>query len=149
MEIECLKNFSLLSIDNFNFKPSNFKNNNSSSKKLLILDDLNFPGKEKLSNLFFYESLSLLLKMKKSLKDKNQKIIENILSITYSFYSGNKNIINTLDIWNYVIPYKNSEKIKKWFCENDDYISFLVFNWFLLLYKQIRQIFVKIIIIIF
>lgn len=87
--------------------------------------------------------------MKKSLKDKKQKIIENILSITYSFYSGNKNIINTLDIWNYVIPYKNSEKIKKWFCENDDYISFLVFNWFLLLYKQIRQIFVKIIIIIF
>jgi hypothetical protein len=106
-------------------------------KKSFNLDALNFPGKEKLSNLFFYESLSLLLKMQKLSIEK--KRIENFLEIIYAFYSGNKNIISALDILGYNIPYKNSENIKKCFCENDDFISFLVFNLILLFYKNIPQ----------
>ena len=50
---------------NFSFEPSNGKHIPIYMKKSFNLDALNFPGKEKLSNLFFYESLSLLLKMQK------------------------------------------------------------------------------------
>ena len=122
---------------NFSFEPSNGKHIPIYMKKSFNLDALNFPGKEKLSNLFFYESLSLLLKMQKLSIEK--KRIENFLEIIYAFYSGNKNIISALDILGYNIPYKNSENIKKCFCENDDFISFLVFNLILLFYKNIPQ----------
>ena len=79
---------------NFSFEPSNGKYIPIYMKKSFNLDALNFPGKEKLSNLFFYKSLSLLLKMQKLSIEK--KRIENFLEIIYAFYSGNKNIISAL-----------------------------------------------------
>ena len=67
-------------------------------------------------------------KTSKSLQGKNQKIIENILAVIFAFSSGNKSIINTLDILVYNIPCKNSEKLQKSFSESNDFISFLIFN---------------------
>ena len=87
-----------------------------------------------------YESLSLLLKIQNLPKGKKQKIIENILAVIFIFYSGNKSIINTLDISGYNIPCKNSEKLQKCFSETDAFnLDILDIS---LLYDYIKYLFV-------
>jgi len=144
MKNNFLNDLCTFSVDNFNFDPSTGKNAiilSKKPKKLFSLDELNFPGNETISNLFFCESLSLLLKMKNLSTQENKKIVYSFLQIIYAFYSGNKEIITSLDILGYIIPYKNAENIEKCFCESDDYISFIVFNLILILYKQIPRSF--------
>ena len=141
-----LKDLNAFIMINFKFDPStgqNVINLPKKMKKKYNLNDLKFPGNNKLSNYFYYESLSLLLKMQNLSKGKKEDIIGNFLQIVYTFYNqGKETIIPSLDILGYIIPYKDSKKIKNCFCENDDdFISFLIFNLVLLNYKKIHQSF--------
>ena len=74
METEFLDNFLQFSVENFNFDPSTCKISFNYHKTIINLEDLNFPRNEKLVNLFFYECLSLLLKLQNLYKEKIKKL---------------------------------------------------------------------------
>ena len=150
MERKFLENYCNFCIDNFEFNPSNLKpqkNILSSTKTFSFqkskIQTLNFPETQDLSNIFLYQSLILLLKSSESFKTNNKKLIRDILSYIYEYYEGSLDIIEIFNSMEYSFPFEFSEKFEKFFKNIHEFHSFLVFNYILLIYKEIPEEYFK------
>ena len=140
MESTFASSFVQFCTQNFKFNPKTLEEVtntlDSSSSICQGLSDLEFPN-ESISNLFNYECLSLLLKSDHTFRDAHSNLTKNILIAIYNFYSGNKEMINYLDILSYSIPFKNDEHIQKYLDKWEDFNSFVLFNFLLINYYDI------------
>ena len=150
MEKKFLENFCSFCIDNFEFNPSNLKSQKNilSTMKTFSyqkssIQPLHFPEKQDLSNLFLYESLLLLLKSSDNFKKNNKKLIKDILSYIYEYYEGSLDIIEIFNSMEYSFPFVFSDKFEKYFKNINEFHSFLIFNYILLLYKEIPEEYFK------
>ena len=150
MERKFLENYCNFCIDNFEFNPSTLKpqkNILSSTKTFSFqksqIQTLNFPENQDLSNIFLYQSLILLLKSSESFKTNNKKLIRDILSYIYEYYEGSLDIIEIFNSMEYSFPFEFSEKFEKFFKNIHEFHSFLVFNYILLIYKEIPEEYFK------
>ena len=140
MESTFASSFVEFCTQNFKFNPKTLEEDtntlDSSSSICQGLNDLEFPN-ESISNLFNYECLSLLLKSDHTFRDAHSNLTKNILMAIYNFYSGNKEMVNYLDILSYSIPFKNDEHIQKYLDKWEDFNSFVLFNFLLINYYDI------------
>ena len=127
--------------ENFNYDPENpdypdtIFNPNPSK---LGIDSLKL-STEEISSLLNYQTLSLLLKTDKDFRDSNKNLVLDILRAIYTFYAGNKNASDYLNIQHILPINKNYEGILNSFNKGEDLEAFLIFNFTLVNLRKIDE----------
>ena len=94
---------------------------------------------EEISSLLNYQTLSLLLKTDKDFRDSNKNLVLDILRAIYTFYAGNKNASDYLNIQHILPLNKNYEGILNCFHKAEDLEAFLIFNFTLVNLRRINE----------
>ena len=113
--------------DKFNYDPVYGKETKSFRmhyKENKTFDSLNFPKIEEIDNSFIYHALKILDEI--SIGNKNKEKFFKLLSSIYLFYENDSLFKESIEELQY--PFKFSKHIEKCFKNNKYYISFQVFN---------------------
>ena len=124
-------------IDNFQYDPALERKVKSSSNKLREIrsfESLNFPKKEEIANSFIFHALKIL-NNNTSFRERKKEQILSILAYIYLFFEEDFNFEENLSELQF--PFKFSKELSNCFENNKNREAFKVFNFLLLLSKEI------------